>query len=135
MEKDNGSFLYTYSASQKEEIERIRKKYIINKNNKITDKIDILKSIDRKVTGKATAVSLICGVLSTLCMGAGMSFIMSDIGIQLGIKSSILTGLLIGILGVIGIISAYPLYSIVLRKERRRVAPQIIKLTEELSDE
>ncbi len=135
MEKDKQSFLYTYSASEKEEIERIRKKYLIAENDEAENKIDLLKAMDKKVTSKATVAALICGVLSTLCMGAGMSFIMTDIGAQLSLKSSILIGLFMGILGVAGIISAYPLYSIILKRERRRIAPQMIKLTNELSGE
>ena len=36
------------------------------------------------------------------------------------------------ILGIIGIALAYPAYMHVTRKERERVAPEILKLTEEL---
>ena len=42
-------------------------------------------------------------------------------------------GILIGILGIAAIAFAYPLYIHVTKKEREKLAPQVLKLVEELS--
>lgn len=57
-------------------------------------------------------------------MGAGMSFIMTEIGAIIGI--------MIGIIGMILVALAYPLYNRVLRKNREKIAPEILRLTDEL---
>lgn len=57
-------------------------------------------------------------------MGAGMSFVMTEIGAIIGI--------MIGIIGMILVALAYPLYNRVLRKNREKIAPEILRLTDEL---
>lgn len=51
-------------------------------------------------------------------------------------KKAVLPALIIGtVLGVIGIILvalAYPIYNHMLKQERERIAPEIIRLTDEL---
>ena len=43
-------------------------------------------------------------------------------------------GVIIGIIGIVAVAMAYPLYIGITRKEREKIAPQILKLTEELSN-
>lgn len=116
------SFEYTYSAKDQEELRRIRAKYLPAEESGL----DYIRRLDAGVTGKATAWSLITGVLSTLIFGAGLSCILvfSDI--------LFIPGLVISILGLGGIAAAYPVYDRVLQKERARIAPEILRLTEEL---
>ena len=42
-------------------------------------------------------------------------------------------GIIIGFTGIAGIAASYPLYRAITRRERKKLAPQILKLTEELS--
>ena len=42
-------------------------------------------------------------------------------------------GIIIGFTGIAGIAASYPLYRSITRRERKKLAPQILKLTEELS--
>ena len=44
-------------------------------------------------------------------------------------------GIFIGAVGIALIAAAYPLYSHITQKERQKLAPQILKLTEELSNQ
>jgi hypothetical protein len=44
-------------------------------------------------------------------------------------------GILIGLLGIAGAISTFPLYNYITAKKREQLAPEIIRLTEELSKE
>lgn len=41
-------------------------------------------------------------------------------------------GVIVGIIGLVGIGLTYPLYSHITKKERERLAPEILRLTEEL---
>jgi len=41
-------------------------------------------------------------------------------------------GSIIGLVGMVMVAAAYPLFKRVLRKEREKIAPQILQLTDEL---
>lgn len=132
MEKENieTSFSYTYSAKEQEEIKRIQKKY---QTREVND-IDRLRMLDAKVTEKATTVSLVSGIVGTLILGSGMSLIMTDFGNILGLQgiTNIVIGILVGAIGLVLTILAYPVYQKVLKKEREKIAPEILRMTEEL---
>lgn len=129
-ENVENKFKYTYSAQEQDEIRRIREKYQEQKE----DGIDRLRKMDAKVSQKATMVSLVLGIVGALVMGSGMSLIMTDLGMMLGITgiTQMVVGIVIGVLGMILVVLAYPVYSKVLKKEREKIAPEILRLTEEL---
>ena len=124
------SFKYTYSAEEQEEIKRIRQKYQIQKE----DEMDRLRKMDARVTQKATAISLVLGIIGALVMGMGMSLTMTEFGAIFGITgmAGMVIGITIGVIGMILAAVAYPVYSKVQKKEREKIAPEILKLTEEL---
>ena len=124
---ENHSFEYTYSAERQQEIEAIRKKYL----PKEEDKMEQLRRLHSIPTQKAEAASIAIGVLGTLILGTGMSLCMTDLGAVLG-NLAMAIGILVGILGLVMVALAYPLYNAVLRKERQRIAPEILQLSEEL---
>ncbi len=71
------------------------------------------------------------GIIGVLILGFGMSLIMSDFRNVLSMSD--LTALVVGILTrLIPIALAYPVYNRILKRERERVAPEIMRLTEEL---
>lgn len=129
MENKEG-FSYTYSAAQQKEIENIRKKYLPGE----ADKMEQLRTLHQIPTRKAQALSIAIGVIGALIMGTGMSLAMTDLGAALGLFGEIpmLVGILIGLGGMALVALAYPVYNRVLKKERRRIAPEILRLTEEL---
>ena len=124
MEKVNETFTYTYSAKQQEEIEKIRRKYLPPEENKMEQ----LRRLDRSATKKGTRVSIAVGVVSALLMGVDMCCSMVWMGVWF------IPGIVIGLIGIAGVAAAYPLYNRITRKERERLAPQILKLTEELGE-
>ena len=124
---DNHSFEYTYSAQQQQEVEAIRKKYL----PKEEDKMEQLRRLHSIPTQKAQAASIAIGVLGTLILGTGMSLCMTDLGAALGHLAMVI-GILAGLLGLVMAALAYPVYNIVLKKERQRIAPEILRLSEEL---
>ena len=130
--KEKDTFNYTYSAKEQEEIKAIRKKYAAPEQTE--DKMAQLRRLDAAVTQKATSVSLVFGVIGTLILGIGMSLAMTDIGKIIGLAGgmAMLIGILIGIVGIVLVCVAYPIYNSIIKKEREKIAPEIIRLTDEL---
>lgn len=135
MEKnnENNRFQYTYSAKEQEELRRIREKYTEEKGER-EDKVARLRRLDNRVMQKAQAVSLIFGVIGALVLGFGMSLIMTELSEILGSHKdmAMLYGILIGIVGGVLASFAYPMYNFVIKRERKKIAPEILRLTDEL---
>lgn len=125
--ENNQSFEYTYSAAQQQEIESIRNKYLPREENKM----ERLRKLHHSATQKAQAWAITLGVIGTLIFGIGMSLCLTDLGANLGNMSMVL-GILTGVAGLVMVALAYPLYNTVLKKERQRIAPEILRLTDEL---
>ena len=125
-------FTYTYSAKEQEELRKIRQKYTAP--TQIEDKMEQLRRLDASVTKKATTVSLTLGIIGALIMGTGMSLAMTDLGEILGSHRSLamLIGILIGLVGILLVCLAYPIYNRIVKKERAKIAPEILRLTDEL---
>lgn len=124
------SFHYTYSAKEQEEIKRIRMNYATPPAEE--DKMTQLRRLDAGVYSKATTASLAVGIIGALIMGLGMSLVMTEIGAVLGTVLSMLIGVGVGIMGIVLVCLAYPIYNRTLKKEREKIAPEIIRLTDEL---
>lgn len=127
------SFNYTYSAKEQDEIKAIRQKY--EEKSKNEDKMTALRRLDASVTKKATVASLIFGIIGALVMGFGMSLVMEErfaefLGIEGG--TVMLVGITTGLVGMALVALAYPIYNGIVKKEREKIAPEIIRLTDEL---
>lgn len=122
MENKNERFEYTYSAKQQEEIEQIRRKYM----PKEEDRLEELKRLDEKVSRPGTIVGIALGVVGTLIFGIGMSMIL------VWTDAMLVTGVLIGIVGFLMLAVAYPVYRKITARQREKMAPQILALTEQL---
>ncbi|MBE6718779.1 MAG: hypothetical protein E7574_05960 [Ruminococcaceae bacterium] len=125
-------FNYTYSAKEQEEIKEIRKKYASPEETE--DKMAQLRRLDAAVTQKATRVSLVFGIIGALILGMGMSLAMTEIGKVIGLNGgmAMLVGIVIGVIGIVLVCLAYPIYNRIVKKEREKIAPEIIRLTDEL---
>ena len=127
MEEKKETFNYTYSAKQQEEIKNIRKKYAAPED----DKMEQLRKLDQRVTQKAQACAIALGVIGALILGTGMSLAMTDLSGFLG-GTAMFIGIPVGLIGIVLVALAYPVYNRVLRKRREKIAPQILQLTDEL---
>ena len=116
-------FEYTYSAPQQSEVQKIREKYL----PKEVTKLDQLRALDAGVTKRGTAVSLVHGILYALVLGLGMSCCM------VWADKLFLPGVLIGCIGLAGVAATYPIYNRIVKQNRERIAPEILRLTEELA--
>ena len=124
---ENKEFSFTYSAAQQQEVEAIRQKYV----TKEADKLEQLRKLHAIPTQKAQAAAIAVGVVGALVMGTGMSLAMTEIGSALGSLAMVL-GIAVGIVGMVLVALAYPLYNRVLEKQRKKIAPDILRLSDEL---
>lgn len=116
------SFNYTYSAPQQEEVKKIREKYL----PKEEQPIEQLRRLDKSVSRKGKALSLTTGIVGALILGIGMCCCMVWGGMLFA------PGIVIGCVGLIGAAMAYPIFAKITKKERERIAPEILRLTDEL---
>ena len=124
MEPNKEGFSYTYSAGERDEVKRIRDKYL--PDSEAEDKLTRLRRLDTSVPRKGTVWAITVGTAGTLILGGGMSMAMVGAGVWF------IPGILIGLLGIVLIASGYPLYMVITKRERERLAPEILRLTEEL---
>ncbi len=130
---DQQEFIYTYSAKDKEEIDRIRQKYTIDAHE---DKLRQLHDLDASVQNRASAASIAVGVVGSLIMGLGMSVVMTEIGQIMGLGLyATPVGIIIGIAGLAAAICAYPIYRTVSERRKKQIAPKILALLDELDRE
>ena len=122
MEHNDQVFRYTYSATRNDEVKKIREKYMPRPESKIEQ----LRRLDESSTKTGLACSLTLGVISSLILGIGMCCTM------LWSYALFVPGVIVGLAGIAGIALAYPLNHYLTKKERERLAPEILKLTNEL---
>lgn len=129
---EQNGFSYTYSAKEQAELKQIRDKY--TKPTEVEDKMARLRRLDASVTNTAQAVALVFGVVGALILGFGMSLIMTDLSEILGTYQNIAMpiGIIIGIVGGVLASLAYPIYNAIVKAKRKQLAPEIIRLTDEL---
>ena len=125
-------FTYAYSAKDQAELKRIRAKYAVSAETE--DKMARLRRLDASVTSTAQAVALAFGVLGTLILGFGMSLVLSDLAEILGRyrDMSMVIGVATGVVGGVIASMAYPVYNAIVKVKRKRLAPEILRLTDEL---
>ncbi len=124
---ENNSFEYTYSAQRQQEVEAIRQKYL----PKEEDKMEQLRKLHSIPTQKAQSASIAVGVIGALILGTGMSLCMTELGSALGHLAMVL-GIAVGLVGIVLVALAYPIYNRVLKKQREKIAPEILRLSDEL---
>lgn len=119
---DNDRFVYTYSARQNQEVRAIREKYL----PKPESKLEQVLRLDRRVEQISSTVAMTNGTAACLLFGMALCVV------TLWEKQWMVPGVLVGIFGIAGMVGTFPLYKRTIRKQREKVAPQILKLTEEM---
>lgn len=113
---------YNPTEEKARRAEQIRKQYM----EKGTEKIDQLEALHTKVKTPGLVTASILGVIGSLVMGAGMSYIM--------VWDQMTPGLILGIPGLIMILLAWPVYQLITEKRKKKYADQILKLSGEIMD-
>lgn len=109
--------------------EQIANEYAPKKASKVV----ALKKLDKKAKKPAEIFAYTFGITSALILGTGMSLSMGQIGG--GKPMSMIIGIVIGILGIIGCIINYPLYNKILNKGKQKYGSDIIRLAKEITEE
>ena len=117
------SFHYNYSAERQSEIDAIRKKYLPREEQE--NKMAKLRKLDASLTTGAFTASMTLGIISALVFGSGMCCFL--------VWSKIVPGALLCVAGVIGMLVAPWLYRRLVEKRKAEITPEILRLTEELS--
>jgi len=107
--------------------ESIAKEYAPKDNSKIV----ALRKLDAKAKNPANIFAYTFGIISALVLGTGMSLAMQVIGS--GAVSMIL-GIIIGIIGIIGCCVNYPIYKKLLENGKKKYAYEIVELAREISE-
>ena len=112
--------------------QKIRTKYM---EKQATD-LDALRELDAKVKRPANVFAYMFGCISAIIMGAGMSLVMTDIAevLELGIDP-MLTGITIGMVGMIMALLNYPMYKGILNSRKKKYAPEILTLSDKIMNE
>ena len=109
-------------------VQKIRTQY----TEKEHTAIDELKALDMKVKRPANIFGYIFGSISAVIMGAGMSFVMTDIAQTVGIQNPMLSGIVIGVVGMLMAIINYPVYKRMLGARRKKYANKIVALSDKI---
>lgn len=117
------NFEYSYSAERQSEIEAIRKKYLPREEQE--NKMEQLRKLDASVGTKALISSMALGILSALVFGVGMCCFL--------VWSLWVLGAILCVIGAVGMLVAPWLYRRLVEKRKAEIAPEILRLTEELS--
>lgn len=121
-------FEYEYEAlksDEKEEIESIRSQYLPKSDRFI--KMDRLKKLHSRVHNIPLIIGLSSGIIGTLLFGIGMCFFL-----VWNTFWWMWLGLIPGILGIIIMLIAYPIYKKTKELLKRRYSKEILSLSEEL---
>ena len=108
--------------------EAIAKDYAPKNNSKIV----ALKKLDNKAKLPATVFTYTFGIVSALVFGTGMCLAMQVIGNGL---ASMVLGIVVGIVGLIGCIFNYLIYKKMLEKGKAKYAYEIVELARQISEQ
>ena len=120
MKEKNETFSYTYSSINRQEVEKIRKKYIETKESDFEN----LKRIDSKITNIATYVSILIGMISSVLFAFGLILCINFSIYSLGLSFSFLSFIFMGLNPLIN--------QIFLTSLRKKHSKEIIELSDKI---
>ena len=120
---NENTFSYTYSAQENQEVLNIRKKYLPREESKLEE----LQRLDELVQTSGIPQALCAGIGGAMIFGLGMCLAMEVIGNMMWL------GIGLGLIGMAGMLMAYPVYRKFFTKAKNRYAPRILQLAEELT--
>ena len=88
--------------------------------------MELLRKLDKDVTKPGTIWSLVIGIMGCLLFGVGMCCTLVWVDSLFGV------GIVVGVIGIVIMGVAYPIYIRITKKQQEKLAPQILALAEEL---
>lgn len=111
-------------------VQKIRTQYM-EKDSTEKD-LSLLRELDAEVKRPANVFGYTFGSIGAIIMGAGMSLVMTDIGLQTGISNPMPLGIVVGVVGMFMAIINYPIYKSILSSRKEKYADRILSLSEKL---
>jgi len=105
-------------------VEKIRSQY----TEKEHTELDALKTLDAKVKKPANVFGYTYGSIGAIVAGAGMSLVMTDIGSLLGMTETLIPGIAVGIVGLVMVLTTYPIFKKILSSRKKKYAGKIMEL-------
>ena len=109
--------------------EQIANEYAPKKASKVV----ALRKLDQKVKRPVEIFAFTLGSVSSLILGTGMSLCLGAIGG--GTLTSMIIGLVVGIVGLVGCGINYPIYKKMLETNKQKYGSEIIRLAKEIAEE
>ena len=109
-------------------VQKIRSQYTEREHTEL----DALKALDAKAKKPAKVFGYTYGSIGTIVMGAGMSLVMTDIGALLGMTDTLLPGIVIGIVGLVMVLTTYPIHKRILNSRKKKYAGKIMELSDRI---
>ena len=119
---NENAFSYTYSATCNQEVLNIRKKYLPKEETKLEE----LKRLDSLVRNSGVTQSLCAGIGGCLVFGLGLCLAMEVIG------QIIWLGVILGLVGAVGMLAAFPVYRKFYNRAKAQHSPRILELVAQL---
>ncbi len=124
--ENHAVFHYQYSTTESMEVQEIRKKYLPQPENKLEE----LKRLDHQVQNAGVCAALCVGIVSSLIFGTGMCHAMQVLGSGFVVRA---VGIALGLVGIAGMLAAYPLHRKLHADRKAKLAPRILELANELN--
>ena len=109
--------------------EKIASEYAPKEDRKIV----ALIKLNKKAKQGADIFAFIFGIVCSLILGTGMSFAMGVIGD--GSVTTMIIGIIIGLVGILGVSINYFIYKKLLEKGKNKYGSDIIRLAKEIAEE
>lgn len=109
-------------------VQKIRSQYTESQHTEL----DALQALDAKAKKPANVFAYVYGSLGAIVMGAGMSLVMTEIGAILGLANAMVPGIAVGIVGLVMVSTTYPIHKKILASRKKKFAPEILKLSENI---
>ena len=100
---------------------------------KKTSKVVALRKLDQKAKRPAEIFTFTFGIIFSLILGTGMSLCMGAIGGSTTL--SMVIGVIVGVVGLVGCGINYPIYKKMLEKNKEKYGSDIIRLAKEIAEE
>ena len=109
-------------------VRKIRTEYV----EREATELDELRKLDAKVKRPANIFAYIFGSIGAIIMGAGMSLVMTEIGHMIGIKETMIPGIIIGVIGMVMALINYPMYKRILGRRKKKYGAEILALSDKI---
>ncbi len=114
----------TNKQQEAQQVSEIRSRYAAKSVSE--EKIDKLTRLDRQARRPAEIFAYTFGTLGALVLGVGMCLAMEIIG------SLMPLGIVIGVIGIVMVAVNCPIYKRILSQRKKKYAPEIVALSDEL---